>query len=498
MNRFHSMMKTGYFSNIRSLLFDNLNHRQTIFKNTFWLTVGTLSNKLLMLVLIIYAARILEATEYGKFTFAIAFVSLLMIFSDLGLSMIITREFAREKGKREEFYSIISFKILLAFGTFILILLSSFFITPEKDIQKIILILAFFLLTNNFIGAFYSFFHARQKMEYEAWLEILQALLLFSFGFFVLFKLPSVENLSYAYFASSLFALISVLIFFHYKIFALRIKWNFSVWKKFLNMSWPLALIGLSGLVYGYVDSIMMGYWNMLAETGWYNAAQRVVTAALLPMGFVAASFYPALSKFSKESEEKFQKTWNYLLEVMIMLALPLVVGGIFLAPRIIYSLYPSGFNPSVLAFQILILTAGIIFLYRPFYDAMIILNQQAKTFWITIAGAATNVVLNLILIPRYSLYGAAVATVITNFLILLVMVFFIKKITSIKLHNFNIFLTFLTSAVAVAIMYSVIKQPFIYNINIFFLVPIGTVVYLTFLLMFRKYIFGYLKHANT
>lgn len=498
MNRFYLMMKTGYFSNIRNFLFNNLNQRQTIFKNTFWLTVGTFSNKLLTLAVIIYAARILEATEYGKFTFAIAFVSLLMIFSDLGLSKIITREFAREKGKREEFYSIISLKILLAFGTFILILLSSFFITPEKDIQRIILILAVFLLANNFIGAFYSFFHARQKMEYEAWLEILQALLLFSFGFFVLFKLPSVENLSYAYSVSALFALISVLFFFHYKIFTLRIKWNFFVWKKFLNMSWPLALIGLSGLIYGYVDSIMMGYWNMLTEVGWYNAAYRIVTAALLPMGFIAASFYPALSKFSKESEEKFQKAWHYLLEVMIMFALPLVVGGIFLAPKIIYSLYPSGFNPAVLVFQILILTVGIIFLYRPFYDVMIILDQQAKTFWITVAGAAINVALNLILIPRYSLYGAAVATVITNFLILLVMVFFIKKITSIKLHNFKIFLTFLISALAATLMYFVIRQPFIYNINIFLLVPIGTVVYLIFLLMFRKYIFGYLKYANT
>lgn len=487
-------MKISYFNNIKTLLFNNLSTKQTIFKNTLWLTVSTVINKLLALALLIYAARILGAEGYGKFTFALAFVSLLMIFSDFGLSPIVTREFAREKEKKEEFYSIISLKVLLAFATFILILLASFFVGPEKDIQRIILILAFFLLANSFIGICHSFFHARQKMEYEAWFETLQSLMIFGFGFFVLLRFPSVKNLSYAYFFSSLAALVFVLSFFHFKIFPLKIKWDFVIWKKFLKMSWPLALIGLFGVIYGYTDSIMLGWRHMLAETGWYNAASKIVMAGLIPMGLIGASFYPALSKFSKESKEKFQKAWDFELEIMILLALPLVVGGMFLAPKIIYSFYPLDFSPSILAFQILILTAGIIFLYRPFYDAMIVLNQQTKTFWITIAGAVANVILNLILIPKYSLYGAAVATVITNFLILFIIIVFIKKFTFIRPSILKIFFTFLTSAIASALMYLVIKQAFIYNINIFPLVLVGTAIYFISFLVFKKYIFRYFE----
>ncbi len=167
-------MKIMNLINIKTFLFNNLSAKQTIFKNTFWLTISTVTNKLLSLALIIYAARILGAEGYGKFTFAIAFSSLLMIFSDFGLSAIVNREFAREKEiprqgsgqAKEEFYSIISLKILLVFGTFLLILLASFFIVPAKDTQMIILILALFLLMNSLIGICYSFFHARQSMEY--------------------------------------------------------------------------------------------------------------------------------------------------------------------------------------------------------------------------------------------------------------------------------------------------------------------------------------------
>ena len=487
-------MNFNHFTSIKSILFDNKTVKQTIFKNTFWLTVSTVINKLLALGLIIYAARILGAEGYGKFTFALAFVSLLMIFSDFGLSAIVTREFAREKEKKEEFYSIISLKVLLAFGTFILILLASFLAVPEKDTQTIILILALFFLANSFIGICYSFFHARQKMEYEAWFETLQILMISGLGFLVLFKFPSLENLSYAYFFAALTALIFVLFFFHFKIFPLKIEWNFLVWKKFLKMSWPLALIGLFGAIYSYTDSVMLGYWNMLAETGWYNAAYKIVMAGLIPMGLIGASFYPALSKFSKESKEKFQKAWDYELEIMILLSLPLVVSGMVLGPKIIYSFYPFDFSPSILAFQILILTAGIIFLYRPFYDAMIVLNQQAKTFWITIAGAVTNVILNLILIPKYSLYGAAVATVITNFLILLIIIFFTRKFTFIRFPVLKIFFTFLISTVASVIMYFIIKQPLIYNINIFLLVFAGAAIYFMVFFTIKKLCLKILK----
>ncbi|OGZ18887.1 MAG: hypothetical protein A2175_01135 [Candidatus Nealsonbacteria bacterium RBG_13_42_11] len=487
-------MRITYFNDIKNILFSNLTTKQTIFKNTFWLGVGTAVNKLLALALIIYAARILGAVEYGKFTFAVAFVSLLMIFSDLGLATIITREFSREKEKKEEFYSLISLKALLTFGSLILILLVSSFVVKEESIRRIVLIMASYLLINGLIGVFYCFFHARQKMEYEAGLEIMQVLLIFGFGIFVLFKFPSAEKLSYAYLFSSLFTFLSVLIFFQFKIFSLKIKWDFSVWKKFLTMSWPLALMGLFGVIYNYTDSVMLGYWNMLAETGWYNAAQKIATASWAPMGLIAASFYPALSKFSKKSEKKFQNAWNHELEIMIMFALPLIAGGIALAPKIIYCLYPPDFSPSILTFQILILTAGIIILYRPFYDAMIILNQQAKMFLITIVGAITNVILNLLLIPKYTLYGAAVATLITNFLILFIIGIFMKKFTFVRFPFLKTLSILLASAFASALMYFIVKQPFLYQINVFLLILFGAIIYFITILGIKKYILIYVQ----
>jgi O-antigen/teichoic acid export membrane protein len=352
-----------------------------------------------------------------------------------------------------------------------------------------ILILAFFSLINGFITIFYSFFQARQKMERQALLETLQYLLMFSFGFYTLFKIPSAENLSYAYLYSTLIALLLVLLFFHFKAFPLKIRWDFSVWKKFLSISWPLALSGLFSAIYNYTDSVMLGCRGMLAETGWYNAAYKIVTASLIPAGLISGSFYPALSRFSHESKEKFQRIWHYELEIMILLALPLIVGGNVLASKIINALYPVDFSPVILAFQILILIAGITFIYKPFFDAMIALDQQAKIFWITFGGALINVILNLILIPKFSLYGAAVATFVTNFLILLIVIIFMKKFTFIDFPLLKIILTFLIAIISTFVMCFVIKQPLVGGINIFFLIFLGAAVYSVVVLLIRKYV---------
>ncbi|MBU4078308.1 oligosaccharide flippase family protein, partial [Patescibacteria group bacterium] len=122
-------------SNPSAFLFRNLGTKQTIAKNTFWLAVAEGVTRFLKLFLIIYVARILGATEYGKFTFALAFVSLFAIFSDFGLSPIVTREFAREKEKEKFFPALLSLKLLLGIGTLFLISIGSFFITIEPEIR---------------------------------------------------------------------------------------------------------------------------------------------------------------------------------------------------------------------------------------------------------------------------------------------------------------------------------------------------------------------------
>jgi len=493
---FRNVIRNIYL-NPRNFFLENLGVRQTIFKNTFWLAVAEGVSRFLKLILIIYVARILGATDYGKFNFALAFVALFAIFSDLGLSQITTRELSRDKEREKEFSSLFSLKILLGLGTLVLILISSFFITLDPVIQKIIWILAIYTIISGFSGIIFAFFQARQKMEYQAMTKILEAILVTAAGFFVIFYFPSVINLSYSYLFAGLTALIFILIFFHFKVYRLSLNWEKSIWQRFLAMSWPLALAGIFGGIYSQTDSVMMGYWGQITQTGWYNAAYKIIGVTFIPTSLIATSFYPALSKFFQDSKEKLQTAWNYFMDSMIILAIPIIVGGIALAPRIIDFIYDPSYFPTgreaILAFQILIIMAGLAFLSSPFGQILVVANQQKKLFFVTLAGAVINVILNLILIPRYSLYGAAATTVATCLLIFFLLFHFTSRLTPIKPLNLKFFLNCIGAIFATIPMYFLIIQPQIYHLNIFLSILIGAAVYGASLFIF-KILINYLK----
>ena len=472
--------------NIQTLFFQNLGIKQTIFKNTFWLAFAEGIARLLGFVLIIYITKILGVTEFGKFAFALAFVTIFAAFSSFGLSDITTREFSRDKESEKEYPAVLSLKILLSIGALILMLIGSFFITPDAAVRKVIWILAVFVLINNFFFIIYAFLRARQRMEYEAGAKILQILIMVSVGFFILLKFPSVENISYGYLFANLSSLILVLLFFYFKIKPLKLSFNKFVLRKFFRLSWPLGIATILNGILLSIDSVIMGYFNQITEAGWYNVSRQTIGVVIIPATFIYMSFYPSLSKLFKESREIFQKVWNYYMKSMIVLALPIVVGGFFLASQIVEFIFGPNFAPAILAFQILIFIVGINFLFNPYILILIVSGQQKKYLWVNLAGAITNIVLNFILIPRYSLYGASVAAVITCAVLFLLSVEFSRRFTRISIFNLSLLKDLFISFFASAVMFFAINQMSFNKINVLINIVVASSIY--FFVLFSVY----------
>lgn len=474
---------------IKTFLLRNIGVRQTIFKNTFWLIIGETVTGFLKLALIIYAARILGAAGYGKFTFALSFVLIISTFADLGLLDFTTREFSREKEAEREYPAILSLKIILGIGALILAFIGSFFITSDPLVQRVIWILAFFISISSFLSFFYAFLRARQKMEYEAGFNIFQIALITILSFFVLFIAPSAENLSYGYLFANLVVLFFALFIFHFRIHPLRLVFDKTIWKKFLGLSWPLSLGFTSGWILVSIDSIMIGYFGEVVQVGWYNAAYKIISIALISAALISKSFYPVLSKFSKGAKEKLQKVWNYQMALMIVLAVPIAMGGLLLAPKIINLFYGSDYKPSILALQFLVFICVADFLYYPCAAALIISDEQKKNFKLLLIGVVINIILNLILIPRYNLYGAAIATIISSVIIFFLAIDFLRRFTLISPLNFKLFKVLIVSIFAGGVMFIGIRQLIIYNFNIFPIIIISGLIYFFVLFIFYRFL---------
>lgn len=464
--------------NIKHFLFKNMGIRQTVFKNAFWLTVAEAIVQILKLALIVYMAKILGAEEYGKFSFALSFVCLLVIFAELGLPDIITREFSLKEETREEYPAVISLKIFLSIFIFLVMLASSFFITQDLMIRKSIWLLGLFILITSFVNIIYAFFRAQQKMEYESVAKIIQYLLLAGFSFLVLFTVPSIISLSYVYLFTNLAFLVAILFFFHFFIRPVSIKYNSRVFKKFMHSSWPLTLGMATGWIYVSISSVMLGYFGYHMENGWYNAAYKIIGAVAISAILISRSFFPVLSKFSAQSKEKMQNVWNYQKQAMMVVALGIVPGAIALAPKIIYFFYDASFAPSIFAFRWLAVVCALDFLYFCYASVLVVFNREKRNFIFICVGLAVNVVLNFMFIPSYGLRGVVVANVASSLLVLLLAMVAVMRHTPISPFNAAVGKTFLAGIISGLAMFFLISMPGIYSLNLVVVVLIGIAAY--------------------
>src|SRR3989344_6534782 len=106
---------TEVFKRLKSFLFENTSAKQTIAKNTLWLTVSNFGGRLLKAVVVIYAARVLGTAGWGVFSYAVTLAGFMTLLMDLGINGILVRDTARatDEERRTLFSTTLMMKVFL-------------------------------------------------------------------------------------------------------------------------------------------------------------------------------------------------------------------------------------------------------------------------------------------------------------------------------------------------------------------------------------------------
>ncbi len=408
-----------------------MNTIQRIARNTGALLAAQAGNYSLALVYTVLIARHLGPASFGILTFAIALTGLFGVLTDFGLRPLTVREVARDKSLASKYLANISLmKIVLVIVTFGLIALTVNLMGYPEQTIKVVYLMALFVIFGAFTRMFYSIFQAYERMEYESVGQVLHGVLLLSgviiatkygfgvFAFALLYCLTSVAVLMYSY------AVLRWRISNPVAVWSLRrleIDWSF--WKLTIKQALPFGLsIVFTGIFFG-VDSVMLSFLKGDAVVGWYNAAYRIVLALLVIPTTLSVALFPVMSKFHGSSPSSLGIAHEKFFKYMAILGAPIGVGTTLLARRLILLLFGTQYAESTAALQILVWSAVFIFLHAAYVVLFAASNRQGISAKITGVCLALNVVLNLILIPRYSLIGASIATLATNFLVLALLV---------------------------------------------------------------------------
>jgi len=400
-----------------------------IAKNTSVFLISQIISYVIGFLYTIYMARYLGPENFGILTFAISLTSLLAIFTDMGFNTLMTREIARDKSLSSKYLSnFISMKIILVSVIFIITISIINSLDYPKETVYVIYLLMFNLILTTVSGAFYSLFQAYEELKYQSLIIFLSSVLMLIGVFAAINYQASVVGFAAIYLVISLFSLIySLLVVYRtFELPKIDIDWKF--WKDNIKLALPFGLIGIFATIYVYIDSSMLFFMQGGEAVGIYGASYRLVLVLLFIPSAINAAIFPVMSRLYSSSEHSLKKIVAKYFKYMIFIGIPMAVVGTILADKIILFLYGTGYTKSVIVFQILIWATTFTFANAAFVQLFQSINKELLMTKITGVFMVINVVLNLILIPKYSYIGASVNTLITEFGIAILLILIYSK----------------------------------------------------------------------
>ncbi|WP_336338734.1 flippase [Haloarcula brevis] len=182
---------------------------------------------------------------------------------------------------------------------------------------------------------------------------------------------------------------------------------------RLVSFSKYTAGMNVSHLAYSWFDTLALAVFVSSAAVGVYEAAWRVSVVVMLASSSIGAALAPSVSNWHANGEiERIEAAVSESLTYALLLVVPAVVGVAILGGAFMRNLYRFDTG----GFVLLLLVAEKLFqaVKDIVQSTLLGTERQRLVFWTNTVAVGANIVLNVLLVPRYGLVGAAVATTST------------------------------------------------------------------------------------
>jgi O-antigen/teichoic acid export membrane protein len=402
---------------IKDFLFKNTTAKQTVAKNTIWLSVSNFGGRLIKAIIIIYAARLLGTDGYGVFSYVITLAGFLTLFMDPGINGILIRDAAKvdDEERRTIFGTMFVMKIfLLILGVLVILFIAPLF-TTLPGAKVLIPIIALVLALDTMREFFFSLIRAMENMQWEAAIFLLTNAGIVVFGFIFLYISATAKSFSWGYVAGdaigTLAAVIALRGYFK-KIFS---RFDSKRVMPILKAAWPFAISGAIGLLFTNTDILIISWMRSASDVGIYSAAIRIIQTFYLIPYVIQFATLPLISRLAKRDNERFRSAFERTLGMVFLASIPLSLGGIVLGTQIMSFIFGAPYAAGGLAFKILAATLMFDFPAAIIINALFAYDHQKSLITSSALGAVVNVGLDVLLIPFFGIAGSAVSTLVAQ-----------------------------------------------------------------------------------
>lgn len=461
-----------------------MSRTKTIFKNMSWLFISQIVASICGFIWTILIARYLGVNNYGILGFAISLTGILLVFMDLGVGTYIVRAIATDYDSSPRYLgNAIPLKSLFAIATFILTLI--ILIIQKADLLTITITLLFTIerILNAFIGLINATFQAFEEGKYQGIGNFILNLLLLGFILITIFTDLGIYGITFSYILANLIALIYAYYALTRHITKPKYEFDKALCKEITLLALPFALTGLLSSVYYSIDMIMLT--NMIGNysTGIYNATYKLISVLTLFYSIYGAVFFPIMSKLYKNDAQLLIISYEKSLKYLMIVIIPIAIATMFYSTDIIQLFYGHEYDAASSVLSILIWTVCLLFISGVGNTLLNATHKEVTVTKIYAIAAVFNIALNLILIPKFSYNGAAVTTVLSDILIVVIQCYMIYKLG--YRVNKKLYLD-LGKIIAGSIILGIAL--YFLNLNMWVALPTGIIIYFAVIYLLKLF----------
>lgn len=247
--------------------------------------------------------------------------------------------------------------------------------------------------------------------------------------------------------------------------------------KRHFKAIWVFFAMSVATTIYTNLDTVMLGFIKTDTDVGYYNTAVKVKNVLCSLVTSLGTVLLPRMSCLAEEKKwDEFYSLVKKALNFVLLISLPLMVFFIIFANESILLLSGSMFLPAKLPMQIITPTIVLIGITNVLgIQVLVPLGREKQVLYSEIAGAVINLILNSALIPSFASSGAAIGTLVAEFVVLVVQYRALRKeIKSlmVSISYFKIFISLFAGTVVIMLF------RFALSLGAFWSLAIGAIMF--------------------
>ncbi|MFQ5771058.1 MAG: oligosaccharide flippase family protein [bacterium] len=372
----------------------------------------------------------------GTYSTIFNYVAIFQIVAAFGLRTLLTRDIAQNKENTHRYFVASSFiSVLFAIISAGLMIFIVSIISNEALIIRGAIYISLSLIASALADAYEGIISGYEKLSQIGYIWVAENFLRVGISLYLIYQGFGIIALVWVYVIVRYLKSGYYIYYINRNFITSTGRFDWIITKNLIRQARTFALIVVCVTIYWKADIIMLEAMRSGEEVGFYSAAYRFLLFCLVLVDSFVNSLFPVISNYFKSCESNFEVAIKKSLQLLILTTVPIAVGLSLQAEKIIVLFYGTNFIQSVNVLKILIWTIIPYSISQVFAYALLASNNQRIDLTVNALSMISNILLNLLLIPKFGFMGATVATLISiHIYVALQLPFVLQKLIKIQL----------------------------------------------------------------